>query len=148
MTGLDVSHNTKLTGLYIGYNRLLALDLTHNTKLKSLYANHNSLTTLDLIHNTELDDLCVDHNNLSSLDLAHNTELESLYVDHNKLTSLDLTHNTDLLGFDGGEQQARREATKRADGVYSMALDDATFDPCKTKYRPDGFDGFTRTESD
>ena len=54
LTAIDVSHNTQLTMLNCGHNKLSSLDVSHNTQLMGLFCASNSLTSLDVSKNTQL----------------------------------------------------------------------------------------------
>ncbi|MBR5093631.1 MAG: leucine-rich repeat protein, partial [Oscillospiraceae bacterium] len=79
LTELDLSANTKLKCLYLGFNRdLLSLDVTGLPALESLMVGNCNLIELDLSQNTALRELWCDNNNLETLDLSANSSLEHL----------------------------------------------------------------------
>ena len=87
LTAIDVSHNTQLTMLNCGNNKLSSLDVSNNTQLEILSCNNNILTALDVSKNTQLTMLDFSHNNLNSLDVSKNTQLTNLYCWGNKFTT-------------------------------------------------------------
>ncbi len=96
LTAIDVSHNTQLTMLNCGHNKLSSLDVSHNTQLTYLDCSSNPLSSLDVSKNTQLTKLICSNNRLTSLDVSKNTQLTSLDCYTNRLTSLDVSHNTQL----------------------------------------------------
>lgn len=97
LTSIDVSENTKLTGLYCWGNKLTELDISNNTKLKDLRCFKNKIANLDVNRNTELETLICDTNELTSLDVSKNTKLRTLWCSNNKIDSLDVSQNTKLI---------------------------------------------------
>ena len=98
LESLDVSHNTKLTGLNIFSSRLTSLDVSHNPALIELECDGSPmLTSLDVSHNPALKRLyCSGNPLLTSLDVSHNPALVLLECDDDQLQSLDLSHNPAL----------------------------------------------------
>ena len=96
ITELDLSHNTQLTSLNCGFNKLTTLDVSQNTQLTSLNCYSNQLTTLDVSQNTQLTSLNCGLNKLTTLDVSQNTQLTELNCGFNKLTTLDVSQNTQL----------------------------------------------------
>ena len=91
LTSLDLSANTQLTSLDVGYNQLTQLSLSNHSALRTLNCQNNQLTGLDLSGAEGLVWLYARDNRLASLDLSHNTALEYLDLFSNKLTSIDVT---------------------------------------------------------
>jgi hypothetical protein len=85
LPGLDVSNNTALVTLDVGYNQLTGLDVSNNTALTYLEVNNNQLTGLDVSNNTALKFLDVSYNQLTALDVSNNNALEKLDVSNNSL---------------------------------------------------------------
>ncbi|MBR3474405.1 MAG: hypothetical protein IKH34_05005 [Oscillospiraceae bacterium] len=96
LTELDLSQNTKLTGLEIYHNGLTSLILGEQPALEKILADHNALTAVDLSGAPNLLRLDLRNNQLTELDLSANTALEGLFAYQNKLSSLDLRSNTQL----------------------------------------------------
>ena len=103
LTELDVSHNTALSSLYVGRNKLTALDVSALPELGSLSCEGNALETLDVSNNPLLAHLFAGSNQLTVLDVSANEALALLTVEQNALSSLDVTHNPDLTTLSCGE---------------------------------------------
>ena len=86
LTSLDLSHNTKLTGLNCSYNQLLTLDISHNTRLTTLDCSSNLLSSLEVDSNRLLTELNCSYNRLHSLNISHNTQLGKLVCYGNAFT--------------------------------------------------------------
>jgi hypothetical protein len=115
---LDVSKNIALVVLHCYYNKLKALDVSHNTLLKSLKVGYggplwvdatevdkflnwqNQLTTLDVSKNIALTHFDCTKNRLTELYLKHNTELMYLWCAENQLSILDMNKNVKLKNID------------------------------------------------
>ncbi|BDS12536.1 T9SS type A sorting domain-containing protein [Aureispira anguillae] len=103
LTGIETFVN--LTILLCTSNNLTSLDLSHNTKLSGLACYFNALNSLDLSQNPDLDylDCSANYYSLTSLDLSQNTKLSYLDCSNNySLASLDLRNgnNTMFTNFD------------------------------------------------
>ena len=96
ITELDLSHNTQLTSLNCGFNKLTTLDVSQNTQLTSLNCWSDQLTTLDVSQNTQLTELNCGSNKLNTVDVSQNTQLTELNCGYNQLTTLNVTKNTQL----------------------------------------------------
>ena len=96
LTTLDVSQNTQLTELNCGFNKLTTLDVSQNTQLTSLNCWSDQLTTLDVSQNTQLTELNCGSNKLNTVDVSQNTQLTELNCGYNQLTTLNVTKNTQL----------------------------------------------------
>ena len=91
LTRVDLSANTKLKILNLGFNPLEGLDVTMLPGLESLMVGFCGLTKLDLSGNPALKELWCDNNDLSELDLSVNPLLEHLDCCGNeKLAVLDI----------------------------------------------------------
>ncbi len=125
LTTVDLSKNTDLEYLDVGYNNFTSLDLSHNTKLMNLRCSRNYLEQLDLSANTTLCELDCRYNQLTSLDLHNNTELAVLKTDGNHLAEIDLDNNTKLGALDYllGYQTIAAKVVYE-DGVYLFNLRD------------------------
>ena len=89
------------SGDFTNGGRLSAIDLSANTKLKRLFLGFNQyLTTLDVTGLPALESLMVGNCGLSELDLSQNTALRELWCDNNNLEALDLSANTALEHLD------------------------------------------------
>ena len=105
ITELDLSHNTQLTSLNCGFNKLTTLDVSQNTQLTSLNCYSNQLTTLDVSQNTQLTELNCGFNKLTTLDVSQNTQLTELNCGSNKLNTVDVSQNTQLTELNCGYNQ-------------------------------------------
>ena len=105
ITELDLSHNTQLTSLNCGFNKLTTLDVSQNTQLTSLNCYSNQLTTVDVSQNTQLTELNCGFNKLTTLDVSQNTQLTSLNCGSDQLTTLDVSQNTQLTELNCGYNQ-------------------------------------------
>ena len=91
LTRVDLSANTKLATLDLGFNPLTGLDVTMLPALESLMVGFCGLGELDLSGNPALRELLCDDNALTALDLSHNPALEHLDCCGNtELTRLDI----------------------------------------------------------
>ena len=132
ITGLDPSHNTKLTELYCSSNRLTSLDVSGCTRLMRLGCTDNRLTGLDLSHNTQLTVLNCTNNRLSSLDLSHNTKLTELYCYKNKFSTQALDAIYCALPDRDASDDAKvfplheTSSTAEADAVVTTTVENAT----------------------
>ena len=120
ITSLDLSHNTKLCGLYCDSNPLTglnvsylqnlvwlncsacglnSLDVSAFTQLTTLYCSSNNLTSLDLHNNQNLETLGCSSNNIGSLDLSSNTLLQSIQVQDNPIHVLNIENNPNLVNI-------------------------------------------------
>ncbi len=97
LTELDLSQNTKLTGLEIYDNSLTTLILGQQPALESIYADHNAFTTVDLSGAPNLKYLDIASNPLTSIDLSATPDLKELYIFGTELAELDLSGNPILL---------------------------------------------------
>ncbi|MBR5094910.1 MAG: hypothetical protein IK095_07435, partial [Oscillospiraceae bacterium] len=97
LTELDVSQNTKLTGLEIWGNGLTSLILGQQPAIESIYADHNALTTVDLSGAPNLLHLDISTNPLTGIDLSVTPDLKELYIYGTELAELDLTGTPILL---------------------------------------------------
>ena len=105
ITELDLSHNTQLTSLNCGFNKLTTLDVSQNTQLTSLNCYSNQLTTVDVSQNTQLTELNCGFNKLTTLDVSQNTQLTELNCGSNKLNTVDVSQNTQLTELNCGYNQ-------------------------------------------
>ena len=97
LTSIDVSKNTALKSLSLGFTSITSLDISKNTVLTELCLDNNKLTSLDIGKNTFLRNLTCNSNSLKTLDVSKNTALTELWCDFNQLTSLDVSNNKDLI---------------------------------------------------
>ena len=100
LTKIDVSNNSVLTTLDIGYNKIKNIDISKNLLLKSLIVSVNGMTVLDVSNNVALTNLDCSTNQLTTLDISKNVALTFLYIPYNQLTTLDLSKNVALTGLD------------------------------------------------
>ena len=98
LTSLDVSKNTKLTGMQCDYNNISELKDLPQT-LQWLCCSHNALTSLDLSAYNALTDLYCSDNVLSTLNLS--TAIEELECANNNLNEIgNLSNCTQLERLD------------------------------------------------
>ncbi len=89
LTKINVSQNTALTILYLGYNQLTAIDVSNNKALTELHLENNPLTAIDVSNNTALTRLLLnDNDDLTKVNLANGN--------NDKLTSLNLENTPNL----------------------------------------------------
>lgn len=96
LTSLDLSANTQLKELEMGFNSLSSLDLSSNKMLKSIEISCNrqtdKLTSLVLGKKPVLERLRCEGARLTEIDLSGvNKELKTLDLEGNLLTNIDLT---------------------------------------------------------
>ena len=95
LTELDLSHNTKLVSLLVGYLH----DGSSESVTHSGEAHGNQLTTLDLSQNHALEYVMCAENRLTSLNLSGCTSLKAIWCYDNQLTALDLSDCASLTGL-------------------------------------------------
>ena len=93
---LDLSNNSKLSGLFIDYRGFTHLDLSHNSELTQLSCAMNQLTELNISKNPKLIDVTFGYNQVQSIDLTANSEIEYLMFQNNCLKTIDLSNLTRL----------------------------------------------------
>ena len=91
LTELDLSQNTKLTGLEIYHNGLTSLILGEQPALEKILADHNALTAVDLSGAPNLKYLDIANNPLTEIDLSAMPDLKELYIYGTELAELDLS---------------------------------------------------------
>ena len=91
---VDLSANTRLETVEIGYNGLKKLNISRCAVLKELICHEN--ITLDLSNNAALDYLNCSDCQMTTLDVSRNPALTVLRCNDNQLTTLDISKNTDL----------------------------------------------------
>ncbi len=94
---LDVSNNTKLTGMEVTSNGLTTLTLGQQPDLEFIYLNDNELTSLDLISAPYFTQSDFAETPLRSINLSAAPDLNALYIFGTELEELDLTGNPILL---------------------------------------------------
>ncbi len=90
LSWVDLSCNTKLEELSLGFTELTELDVTMLPKLRTLMVGFTKLQSIDLTQNPELEQLICSDSDFKSLDLSGNP----------KLKILDCCGNPDLLVLD------------------------------------------------
>jgi hypothetical protein len=100
ITTIDVSKNTNLVVLQLGFNKLTAIDVSKNTALEDLRVHQNQLTKIDVSNCLTLEYLHVRSNPLTTIDVSKNTALKTLSVWDTQLTTLDVSKNTHLEWLD------------------------------------------------
>ncbi|HRG57393.1 MAG TPA: PKD domain-containing protein, partial [Bacteroidia bacterium] len=101
ITSVDLSLNTALTYLDLGYNQISALNVNNNINLNFLSLSDNQLSTFDNSANINLTSLSLRNNLLTAIDVTNNTLLTVLDLYGNSITSIDLSSNTALVNFYG-----------------------------------------------
>ena len=102
LTSLDLSANTQLEELEMGFNSLSSLDLSSNKMLKSIMISCNrltdNLTSLVLGEKPVLERLWCKHARLTEIDLSgvNKQSLKSLDLEGNLLTNINLAGFTEL----------------------------------------------------
>lgn len=97
LTELDVTRNTKLTGIYAEDNNISALDLSNCANLRVLTIYGNRLSgTLDLRSMAILSSVDIDDNNVSELLLPDHAYLVEVNCENNALTAIDIANRTGL----------------------------------------------------
>ncbi|MBF7092033.1 T9SS type A sorting domain-containing protein [Flavobacterium sp. ALJ2] len=92
----NLSNNTNITSISVGYNNLTTIDFSANKKLTYLNCEANLLKTLDLTKYPQLEKLFCGNNSITNLDFSKNPLLEIAYVSNNMLTSLDFSSSPNL----------------------------------------------------
>lgn len=96
LTSINVSKNTALIKLNVGWNAITDLDVSNNVSLNQLSCYSNKLQTLNVTKNINLTILECSQNEISALDLSSNSKLSVLSCVTNKLTTLDTSKNLEL----------------------------------------------------
>ncbi|WP_428230573.1 T9SS type A sorting domain-containing protein [Flavobacterium sp.] len=96
LVGLDVSKNTNLTSINVGYNKLKTIDFSANKLLKNISCPNNQLTSIDLSKYPVLESIDCSYNQLTVLDVSQKPALKILMCDYNQLTNLDVSKNIAL----------------------------------------------------
>ena len=96
LTEINVTQNTLIDTLIIGFTPLTSLNLTQNSSLNYLIISNSNIGSLDLSQNPNLSFLYCDDNDLSIIDISQNTNLSILYLPNNLLTNIDVTQNANL----------------------------------------------------
>lgn len=91
---VDLSQNTKLQDVKLGYARLSSIDLAGLTDLKSIDISSNHISSLDVKDNSNIQSLLADNNQLTTLDVDNLKNLVTLSVNQNQLKSIDVTNNS------------------------------------------------------
>ena len=99
LENIDLTNNTELDSIRLGFNQLSSLDLSSLTKLRFIEAYQNRLISLDLSRNSLLENIHIDQNQLTNLDLSRNTELRYVYVDDNDISILNISNLPLLYGI-------------------------------------------------
>ncbi|URC13838.1 T9SS type A sorting domain-containing protein [Flavobacterium sp. B183] len=106
-TGIDLSQNTLLTSLDLGFNKITSSNFDNNTLLKTLRLSGNKLTSLNLSKNTALESLDCYNNVLTNLDLSANVNLKTVVCRDNQLTNINITKNTLLQTLECGSNKLK-----------------------------------------
>jgi len=117
---IDVSKNTKLEELILGYTKIDSLDVTNNKMLKDLDCSGTNISGIELTANTRLESVSIDRtkiekidlsifpdleyfscvdSKISELDVTSNLKLQSLLISGTTISKIDLSQNSDLVEF-------------------------------------------------
>ena len=131
LTSLDLSANTQLEELEMGFNSLSSLDLSSNKMLKSIEISCNrltdNLTSLVLGEKPVLERLRCEGARLTEIDLSGvNKELKTLDLEGNLLTNIDLTGFNSFGGslYDG--YQGELDLDKNRLGAIDLSDNDCS----------------------
>ena len=131
LTSLDLSANTQLEELEMGFNSLSSLDLSSNKMLKSIMISCNrltdNLTSLVLGEKPVLERLRCEGARLTEIDLSGvNKELKTLDLEGNLLTNIDLTGFNSFGGslYDG--YQGELDLNKNRLGAIDLSDNDCS----------------------
>ncbi len=105
LTGVDLSHNTKLRVVDLECNPLTALDVSMLPELEELSVGFMNLSSIDVTHNPKLKKLLANDSGITSLDLSGNSLLEILDICGSGITVLDLGGCPSLMAdYNAGER--------------------------------------------
>lgn len=142
LASIDLSQNTKLSGITLGENNLTNIDLSNNLQLVSLNAASNALTNLDLSNNSALKQVYISDNNITAIDVSVLANLEELDISKNELLQLDVNQNNALnmllcadnflvnLSMQNGNNSAiasNRFDSRNNSNLTCIEVDDVTF---------------------
>ena len=117
LSEIDVSSNSKLKSLVVGYTKIGQLDISHNKELVELDCSSTDVDKIDLNDNLLLEDIDICDTNISvinlkdlkelkhfdcietliaDIDVTHNTKLEGMAIDNTAISELDLSQNANL----------------------------------------------------
>jgi hypothetical protein len=96
LSSVNVSSNTALVNLNIGYNQLNSLDVSANVALENLICTSNLLTSLNLSNNTHLTYLNCRENLISDLDISAKPELVEVDCANGIISNLNVSGDTAL----------------------------------------------------
>ena len=123
LTVIDLSQNSLIDTLMIGYTPLTNLDLTQNSNLDYLILVNSNIGSLDLTQNENLSFLYCDDGDLSSIDVSQNTNLSILYLPNNQLTNIDVTQNANLNLIDVSGNQITHLDLSQNNALFSINCD-------------------------
>ena len=132
---LDLSANTLLEIIRVGYMQLSSLDLSNNTAITELSCQNNQITDLDVSAMNNLNFMICANNMLCELDLSNNTLMTTLICPGNRLTRLDLNNGNNAIfnimsGFNNDPdlciQVDDPAAASAGTGPYTTWVTDAT----------------------
>ena len=101
LINLDLSLNTKLTGIFCHSNNLKTLDVSQNNLLQRLWCQVNGLNSLVIGDKPFLTQLWCGFNSIRSLDITGCPSLENISFNQNFIPNLDLSENYNLVKFEG-----------------------------------------------
>ena len=97
---IDVSKNTKLEELYIGYTEVEELDITNNKELKILDCSSTNINELDVSLNVLLEKISINRTNISNINLQELKNLDFFGCNRTNINELDVSHNKKLCGLE------------------------------------------------
>jgi len=101
LTSLDGSENFQnVTSILATYNNIATLDVSKNTNLEKLYVGYNSLSVLDNLP-SKLTVIDCRFNNISTIDLSGLSQLTELYAQDNNISSLDFSETPKIYLING-----------------------------------------------
>ena len=96
LKSIDISHNTQLMELGLGYLPLDTLDISHNPGLQRLEVYKLSIRHLDISHTHNLDIFAAGWCQLETLDISMEDAPREVHLDNNPLTSIHLGSNKNM----------------------------------------------------
>lgn len=118
---IDVSQNTKLQILEIGFNEELAsINVSNNQVLRILDISGSKISNIDVSNNPELRWLFAFDCPVTSVDVSHNAKLKRLDLARTQLTSIDVTNNPKLQALNIEETQINTIDTSKNRDLYEF----------------------------
>lgn len=96
LKNINLSSNTNLENLDLGFNELTSINLNNNINLKYVVLSSNQLSNVDISNNTKLIEFSASNNKIESVKLPGTDTLEKLDLHNNKISSIDVSKYTKL----------------------------------------------------